>query len=117
MYPPFLPQTRQVKIMNSTEYNEFLKTDTWKQIARKRAAIDGYRCCMCGSIGTMNNPLQVHHVTYRHIGGNEDVYRDLVTLCRSCHRSVHIMMNRITDETGKRGWKDSMPLADHVLDV
>lgn len=80
--------------------------------------IDGYQCVMCGCRGTTTIPLEVHHITYRNIG-NEDVYKDLLTLCRSCHRNVHIMMNRTTgynaDGTPKRGWKDDIP--DYTVHV
>lgn len=31
--------------------------------------------------------LQVHHVNYDHVG-NEDVYNDLITLCKYCHEAV-----------------------------
>lgn len=101
--------------MNRTEYNEYLKTEEWKAKARKRAEIDGYVCCMCKCTGTMNNPLQTHHITYRNIG-HEDVYKDVLTLCRNCHKSVHIMMNRITDKQGRKGWQDSLTLSNHVFE-
>ena len=31
--------------------------------------------------------LQVHHLNYDHVG-NEDVYNDLITLCKYCHQSI-----------------------------
>ena len=101
--------------MTPDQYSVYLLSPEWKQVAERRKAIDKYRCCMCGSRGTMNNPLEVHHVTYRSVG-NENVYADLMTLCRSCHRSIHTAMSRITDENGRRGWKDSLPISNHVID-
>lgn len=102
--------------MNYSSYEQYLQSDEWKTKARKRAEIDGYKCCMCNSSGTMNNPLECHHITYRNIY-RENVYKDVLTLCRNCHRSVHIMMNRVTDSTGTRGWKDTLTLSNHVLAV
>lgn len=56
----------------------------------------------------MNNPLEVHHLTYNYIGHEEErIYQDLVTLCRSCHKMVHTMMERITSPEGRRGWLDN----------
>ena len=65
--------------------------------------LDKFRCAMCGTRGTSFNSLEVHHMNYKHIY-EEDVSRDLVTLCSACHRSVHNMMNRPTGN-GKFGWK------------
>lgn len=70
---------------------------------------------MCGCSGTMSNPLQCHHITYRRIY-NEDVWKDLLTLCKNCHVSIHYMMNRRTAED-KHGWKDELKIANHVLEV
>lgn len=103
--------------MTDNEYLEFLKSDKWKDTARKRAEIDNYTCQFCGCKGTVQNPLEIHHVTYRNLG-HEDVDKDLVTLCHVCHRGITRMMCRVTDrKTGQRGWKDTMPLALHVLDT
>ena len=96
--------------MNVEEYSVYLLSPEWKRIAEKRKEIDGHRCVMCGSIGTQTNKLECHHVTYRNVG-NEDVYKDVMTLCRNCHRAIHRAMNRVTDANGRKGWKDTMPLS------
>lgn len=101
--------------MRSEEYLSYLQSEKWREIARKRAEIDNFRCCMCGSKGTRNNPLQVHHLAYHHLG-NEDVWRDVLTLCKSCHQGVHVMMNRRTAEN-RHGWKDDVKVSNHVLDI
>jgi 5-methylcytosine-specific restriction endonuclease McrA len=46
---------------------------------------DGWRCQSCGS---MTN-LEVHHQQFRSHSGqdNED---NLITLCNSCHSSLHV---------------------------
>lgn len=101
--------------MRYADYEEYLASDEWKQKAKERAKIDNHKCCMCGSSGTMNNPLECHHITYKNIY-KENIFKDLLTLCDNCHKSVHIMMNRTTDKNGKRGWKDSLTLSNHVLE-
>jgi 5-methylcytosine-specific restriction endonuclease McrA len=32
--------------------------------------------------------LQTHHLTYKNVG-NENVYEDLIMLCKSCHANEH----------------------------
>ena len=102
--------------MNYQDYQTYLQSDEWKTKVQKRAAIDNCKCCMCGSSGTMNNLLECHHITYRNIY-HEDIYKDLLTLCRNCHRATHIMMNRVTSPDGRKGWKDSLTFSNHVLAV
>lgn len=94
--------------MTNQEYREYLKSDKWKRIARQRMEIDGYQCCMCGSRGTSNNTLEVHHLSYRFIGQEQErVYQDLLTLCHCCHKSIHKAMNRQTSPDGRHGWSDN----------
>jgi 5-methylcytosine-specific restriction endonuclease McrA len=45
---------------------------------------DGWRCQSCG---TMSN-LEVHHKEFRSHSG-DDSSQNLITLCTSCHTSVH----------------------------
>lgn len=54
--------------MDNYQYQQYLRSDEWKKKSRERAEIDGFKCCMCGATGTMNNPLETHHLTYRAIG-------------------------------------------------
>lgn len=100
---------------NYNKYEQYLLSEAWKQKRKQRLKIDNYKCQMCGCTGTMNNRLTVHHFTYHNLF-NEDVEKDLVTLCQVCHKSVHRMMNRITDtRTMKHGWKDTISAyVDHV---
>ena len=96
-------------------YEQYIISDEWKSKRNQRCEIDNYKCCMCGSSGTMNNPLQCHHITYRNLY-KENVYTDLLTLCKNCHKSVHTMMNRVTSKDGRKGWKDSLSISNYVLD-
>jgi len=45
---------------------------------------DGWRCQSCG---TMSN-LEVHHIQFRSHAG-DDSEENLITLCYTCHASVH----------------------------
>lgn len=99
------------------KYADYIDGNTeWNRKRIERMRIDGHTCQMCGSTGGTQNPLQVHHLTYNHIY-NEDVEKDLVTLCQSCHMNVHHMMNRITDvKNQKHGWKDTLTISTVVYD-
>lgn len=95
---------------DNTEYLDYIQTEQWKEIASKRLKIDNYACQGCGSKGSSTNPLQIHHLTYKHKyheGENQNYYTDLVTLCHSCHNNLHNIMNRITNDKGRRGWSDN----------
>lgn len=92
----------------SEKYERYLKSEQWQRIARTRLKIDEYQCQACGTRGTQGNQLQVHHMTYKHIYHEENyVFEDLVTLCYSCHKMIHSVMNRVTSADGRRGWKDN----------
>ena len=94
--------------MDNLRYQEYLKTDKWQRIAKRRMEIDGNKCVMCGSRGTTANPLEVHHLSYKWLYQEENrIYQDLCTLCHCCHKQVHALMNRQTDANGRHGWKDN----------
>jgi len=93
---------------DNKKYLDYLKTEKWKLIATKRMQIDNFKCQCCGCKGTAQNPLEVHHLSYKYLYQEENrIYEDLVTLCHSCHKGLHSIMNRTTSSTGRRGWKDS----------
>lgn len=87
-------------------YNDYLNSEEWKAKARQRLQIDNYVCQGCCSKGSALNPLQVHHMTYKNIY-HEDVYKDLVSVCRSCHAILHNTLHRVINEEGQRGWKQN----------
>lgn len=55
----------------------------WKEASRQRREIDGYHCQRCKS----NQELEVHHWRYELF--HENVERDLITFCATCHQDVH----------------------------
>ncbi len=65
-------------------YGEFLKTDEWKETARRHKG-QYPSCWVCR--GT--SQLQVHHLTYERV--TREQASDLVTLCCIHHRQVHFL--------------------------
>ena len=74
----------------SEKYLNYIQSDAWKDKAAQRRKIDGNKCALCGS----KRKLQVHHLTYESLT-NEDVEKDLITLCQDCHNKAH----EIKDDT------------------
>lgn len=55
-------------------------SNEWKDKRRLRLARDRGLCVFCKQPATT-----VQHISYRHAGGNEDVDKELASLCRLCH--------------------------------
>lgn len=70
--------------MVSEEYDDYLRSPRWQQLKSERLKIDNYKCQRCGR----PFDLQVHHLWYPQVLGQEDPYRDLITLCDYCHQQV-----------------------------
>lgn len=68
----------------------YYKTPQWAEKRNERLKLDGYRCAICG----FTRALEVHHINYERLG-NEDVSRDLVTLCKKCHSVVESMKKEV----------------------
>ena len=108
------------RVEYSSEYLDFLNSDQWRRMSLRRRLIDNARCCMCGRPLEAGAVLESHHLTYqasyRGGFGTEDIWRDLVTLCRPCHIRVHNMMNRTTGPNGERGWRSEpgVPLCNSI---
>jgi 5-methylcytosine-specific restriction endonuclease McrA len=72
---------------NKIQYSskqDYLKSPAWQ--TRRKAVLkrDNYTCQKC-NINQV--PLEVHHLHYRNF--TEEPLSDLVSLCRSCHQSIH----------------------------
>lgn len=63
--------------------NEYLHSKHWRKTRNRALARSNFSCQQCGS----HQRLQVHHLTYAHIGHELD--SDLKVLCNNCHRKVH----------------------------
>lgn len=64
-------------------YQDYLKTEHWKQRRASKLEAAGHRCQLCGADG----PLEVHHLTYANLFHEQDA--DLIVVCRSCHGKQH----------------------------
>ena len=61
-----------------------LEPDVYERLRNRILRRDGWRCQLCGA---MSN-LEVHHKNFRSQSG-DDSESNLVTLCATCHASVH----------------------------
>ena len=103
------------QIKQNEKYLQYLQSEEWNKKRAERLRIDGKRCVACGSAGNTQNYLTVHHLHYKTIF-HENVYTDLVTLCRSCHGIFHAGLNRKIDPAGTKGWSETIPLSTvHLL--
>ena len=96
----------QSNLESDDKYQQYIHSPQWAQKVKQRMEIDNYQCQCCGSRGTTEIPLECHHLTYDRIY-HEDVYTDLETLCRACHKGIHRAQERITNQYGRRGWKNN----------
>lgn len=69
----------------SVNHEDYLQTDVWRELRDARLKLDNYQCRKCGS--AIN--VEVHHIRYPAIWGTENVMTDLITLCASCHATIH----------------------------
>lgn len=65
--------------------DDYLQTNVWLRLRRERLIIDLYRCARCGTA----HDVQVHHIRYPDVWGEENIEADLITLCDRCHAEVH----------------------------
>ncbi|MCE7986188.1 MAG: hypothetical protein DYG89_33850 [Caldilinea sp. CFX5] len=66
----------------SIEYNEYIKTEAWRQRAEAAKARAGQRCQICNRAAPRVT-LTVHHRTFERLGQEQP--EDLTVLCRSCY--------------------------------
>ncbi len=61
-----------------------LDADAYRQLHRQVLERDGWRCQFCGALSN----LEVHHQQFRgHSGADSE--ENLITLCVTCHATVH----------------------------
>jgi hypothetical protein len=66
------------------DYNKYLRSKHWKKTREKALIRADYQCQLCAS---KDSVLNVHHNSYERIGKEQD--KDLIVLCRPCHRRFH----------------------------
>lgn len=70
--------------MNKAEYQNYLKSRTWKSISSKIKDRDKWKCRLCNS----GLDLHVHHRSYEFIGNESKHLEDLITICSRCHAAT-----------------------------
>ena len=96
--------------MEFENYNEFLKTDEWNQIAQMVKDRDGHKCVICGSTENLN----AHHIGY---DGDRMDENDIVTLCNRCHECLHDGIKTMREAVSSGVYQMlSDKLSDIVLD-
>jgi 5-methylcytosine-specific restriction endonuclease McrA len=62
----------------------YYQTSSWRKLSQLVKQRDGGECALCAS----THRVQAHHRIHRTDGGT-DTLDNLVSLCASCHRTVH----------------------------
>ncbi len=73
----------RIQELKTMPYLEYLQTDHWKEIRKKKLGKAWYKCEKCQS----KKDLHVHHITYARRG--EERMSDLEVLCKDCHEKAH----------------------------
>ena len=63
-------------------YEDYLKSDTWRILRKKRLQLDHFRCCYCGKVAKV-----VHHLKY--IYPKKDKLKNVRSMCNDCHEWWH----------------------------
>lgn len=70
-------------------YEQYKNSNMWRIVSGLFRELIGH-CEQCG----YKNDLQVHHITYKHLGLEIFYLEDLQLLCDGCHRKVHGIYRR-----------------------
>ena len=69
---------------HSREYTRYLRSKRWLRKRREVLEIAGWECQGCG-VPHDEEPLEVHHLTYDHLG--HEPLEDLAVVCHVCHEA------------------------------
>ena len=91
--------------MSSPSYSAYIRSPAWRTKRRERLALDKGRCVVCGA-----RAVNVHHITYERLG-DENVRRDLVSVCRACHKLLDAIerAERLERRSTKQGGRMGKP--------
>lgn len=82
-------------------YADYLASERWQRQRERAIARDGGRCRVCND----NERLEVHHRSYEHARPEADELlelRDLTTMCRRCHKHMHICVDAVREANPAR---------------
>lgn len=66
-------------------YKNYLQSAYWLEVKRMVRLRDRFTCQDCGK----RKLVEVHHLTYAHIGHEKEHLKDLICLCPECHDKRH----------------------------
>lgn len=78
----------------------YLKSDIWQRLRAQALERSNYICKVCGSWDFDLSKLQVHHITYDRIGGDETP-EDLKVVCFNCHQQEDKKREQIQEKSSK----------------
>jgi 5-methylcytosine-specific restriction endonuclease McrA len=81
-------------------HQDYLRSKIWAELRKKALARANSRCEDCRVLVVDDSVLDVHHLNYNRVGGNEKM-EDLQVLCSACHKKAHEKRDRETDERRK----------------
>ena len=87
------------KLQSKRYVKSFYSLPEWKELRENALKRDGYKCQKCGS----KTGLHVHHKLGKRISNK---LKDLVTVCKWCHKKYHPFMTVYTTK------EDNLPLWD-----
>jgi hypothetical protein len=75
----------QLRDKGYEDYQEFLKSDFWKELKEKLKQKPFYqKCSCCGN----KEEIELHHINYKDIL-NSSSERFIFPVCRDCHQKIH----------------------------
>lgn len=97
----YLPDGRRM------QYEEYLRTNEWKQKKANRLAFDNWSCGFCHRSIKEGDRYETHHIKYNRLG-HEQIETDIVSLCPKCHQDFHNSWKKTNywEETPITHWKE-----------
>jgi len=96
-------QTKGNKQEFQKTYQDYLKSAVWADKRKQALSRADYRCESRGAMFVNNSSLDVHHLTYERVGGEEEL-SDLEILCYPCHHNADKKRDRQTNERRKNSY-------------
>lgn len=77
------------RYLKNKDYDTYyLITYWWYVISHMRKLMDDMECK--NGCDVDKRTLQVHHLTYEHLGEEINYMDDLITVCPACHEAIHV---------------------------
>ena len=87
-------------------YPAYQKSSVWVEKRKQILKRANGKCEGCGAIVIDDSALDIHHITYERVGGNERM-DDLQALCYSCHQKADRKRDKRTSERQQNNYYQS----------